>query len=229
MRGKRVEGKPEEPGGLKRGARSKQSARGSVSKGPAKSGGRFASAPSQVRIIGGLWKRTPLAVADAPGLRPSPDRVRETLFNWLAHFVPDFGPVRGLDLFAGTGALGFELASRGASQVTLVERNVTVAAQLERTRQKLGAAAIRVVTGDAFAYARSAGAASFDVVFLDPPFDSKLLAPALDEATRLLADAGLIYAESGSPLEPLDLAARGLHAVRTGRAGHVHFHLLQKA
>ncbi len=85
-----------------------------------------------VRIIGGQWKRTPLAVVDAPGLRPSPDRVRETVFNWLAHFIPDLSSVSGLDLFAGTGVLGFELASRGAARVTLVERNPTLEAQLQR-------------------------------------------------------------------------------------------------
>ena len=80
-------------------------------------------APRQVRIIGGLWKRTPLPVANVTGLRPTPDRVRETLFNWLHHLRPNLDDVAGLDLFAGTGALGFELASRGARSVTLVESN----------------------------------------------------------------------------------------------------------
>ena len=134
MRGKRVEGKPVEPGGQRREARSTRPGEASVSKGSSRPGGRFASAPAQVRIIGGQWKRTPLPVFEAPGLRPSPDRVRETVFNWLAHFIPDFPCVCGLDLFAGTGALGFELASRGAARVTLVERNPALAAQLQRTR-----------------------------------------------------------------------------------------------
>src|SRR5512135_3417737 len=105
MRGKRVEGKPVEPGARRLGAHETRQGGASVSKGP-RGAGRFAAAPARVRIIGGQWKRTPLPVADAPGLRPSPDRVRETAFNWLAHLVPDLAGVRGLDLFAGTGALG---------------------------------------------------------------------------------------------------------------------------
>ncbi len=86
-------------------------------------GNRLRGAPRQVRIIGGQWKRTPLPVPDVVGLRPTPDRVRETLFNWLQHLLPDSSSLRGLDLFAGTGALGFELASRGARYVLLVESN----------------------------------------------------------------------------------------------------------
>lgn len=182
-----------------------------------------------MRIIGGLWKRTPLPVADAPGLRPTPDRVRETVFNWLAHLLPDPGAARGLDLFAGTGALGFELASRGAAAVTLVERNAGVVARLEQTRHKLGADRVDIVCSDALAFARAAADGRYDVVFLDPPFDSKLLAPALGEAARLVAPGGLVYAEAGDPLDAAAAADLGLRIVRTGRAGHVHFQLLLKA
>lgn len=190
---------------------------------------RFAGAPAQVRIIGGRWKRTPLPVASAPGLRPSPDRVRETVFNWIAHLVPDLTAVRGLDLFAGTGALGFELASRGAAEVVLVERNAAVAAQLERTRQKLAADAVRIVVGDALAIVRTFPERSFEIVFLDPPFDSDLLGPAIDAAARLVTDTGLVYVESGAPL-PADAPMHcGLQVVRASRAGQVHFHLLQRA
>lgn len=186
-------------------------------------------APASVRIIGGQWKRTPLAVIDAPGLRPSPDRVRETLFNWLAHVTPDFSAVSGLDLFAGTGALGFELASRGAASVTLVERNPALEAQLRRTKQKLAADSVAIVRGEALAFARNAREQSFDVVFLDPPFDSDLLEPALRAAARLVSAEGSIYAESGAPLDEEAAAACGLRIVRAGRAGQVHFHLLQRA
>ena len=228
MRGKR-EGKPAEPGGPQRARRTARPGAASVSKGPSRAGGRFAGAPAQVRIIGGQWKRTPLAVVDAPGLRPSPDRVRETVFNWLAHFIPDPSSVSGLDLFAGTGVLGFELASRGAAHVTLVERNPELEAQLQRTKGKLGADAVTIVRGDALAYARSAREQSFDVVFLDPPFDTELLGPALKAAARLLSTDGLIYAESGAPLDEDGAAECGLRIVRAGRAGHVHFHLLQRA
>jgi 16S rRNA (guanine(966)-N(2))-methyltransferase RsmD len=182
-----------------------------------------------VRIIGGRWKRTPLPVADAPGLRPTPDRVRETLFNWLAHQVPDLSPVRGLDLFAGTGALGFELASRGAAQVTLVERSPALAAELERTRAKLGADHVRIVRGDALSVARSLGDASFDVIFLDPPFDDGVLPAALDACVRLLRADGVIYVEHRGDLLPDTVAALGLTALRASRAGQVRFALLQRA
>jgi 16S rRNA (guanine(966)-N(2))-methyltransferase RsmD len=201
----------------------------SVSKGLSRPGGRFAGAPASVRIIGGQWKRTPLAVVDAPGLRPSPDRVRETLFNWLAHLVPDLSSVRGLDLFAGTGVLGFELASRGAARVTLVERNATLEAELQRMKRKLGADTVTVVRADALAFAGDAREQSFDVVFLDPPFDSHLLEPALRAAARLVSAGGLVYAESGAPLAEETVAACGLRIARAQRAGQVHFHLLQRA
>jgi 16S rRNA (guanine966-N2)-methyltransferase len=186
------------------------------------------NAPRQVRIIGGAWKRTPLPVANAAGLRPTPDRVRETLFNWLAHLMPEMDGVRGLDLFAGTGALGFELASRGAQKVTLVEQNPALLAQLARIKQKLSATQVELVAGDALATARRWPDASFDLVFLDPPFDSPLLAPALAEAARLACPGGLIYVESGAPPDELALTSRGLEIVRSGRAGRVFFHLLRR-
>jgi 16S rRNA (guanine(966)-N(2))-methyltransferase RsmD len=201
----------------------------SVSKGASRSGERFARAPASVRIIGGQWKRTPLAVVDAPGLRPSPDRVRETVFNWLSHFMPDLSSVSGLDLFAGTGVLGFELASRGAARVTLVERNPALEAQLQRLKGKLGADTVTIVHGDALAFAANARERSFDVLFLDPPFDSDLLEPALRAAAKLVSAEGLVYAESGAPLDDEACAACGLRIVRAGRAGQVHFGLLQRA
>jgi 16S rRNA (guanine966-N2)-methyltransferase len=228
MRGKRVEGKPVEPGAQRRAAHEIRQGAASVSKGP-RGAGRVTGARARVRIIGGQWKRTLLPVADAPGLRPSPDRVRETAFNWLAHLVPDLTVVRGLDLFAGTGALGFELASRGAASVTLVERSAPLAAQLLGTKRKLDAGAVTVVAGDALAFARSAPDRSFDVVFLDPPFDSDLLRPSLLEAARLLTAEGFVYAESGAELDAEAVARAGLRVVRAGRAGQVRFHLLQRA
>jgi len=187
------------------------------------------NAPRQVRIIGGAWKRTPLPVANVAGLRPTPDRVRETLFNWLAHLKPEMDVVRGLDLFAGTGALGFELASRGARHVTLVEQNPALLAQLARVKQRLSATQVELVPGDALATARRWPDASFDLVFLDPPFDSPLLAPALVEAARLTCPDGLIYVESAAALDESAMASRGLEIVRSGRAGRVFFHLLCRA
>jgi 16S rRNA (guanine(966)-N(2))-methyltransferase RsmD len=228
MQGKRVEGKPVDAGRQRRDAQSTRAGAGSVSKGSQPSA-QFAGAPAQVRIIGGRWKRTLLPVTKAPGLRPSPDRVRETAFNWIAHFIADFAGVRGLDLFAGTGALGFELASRGAADVILVERNAAAARQLERIRHKLAADSVHIVVGDALAFVRSAAERSFDVVFLDPPFEADLLGPAIEAAARLVTAHGLVYVESGAPL-PAETASRcGLQLVRESRAGQVHFHLLQKA
>ena len=187
----------------------------------------FARAPRQVRIIGGTWRRTPIPVADVPGLRPSPDRVRQTLFDWLAHLRADTRALCGLDLFAGTGALGFELASRGADRVVLVERQPLLLQLLRALQTKLDAQQVEIVAGDALAVAAGLPRSSFDVVFLDPPFGAGLLWPAVDAACRLLADGGLIYAESELPITPADAAVHGLDVVRSARAGRVCFHLLQ--
>jgi len=180
-----------------------------------------------VRIIGGAWKRTPIPVADAPGLRPSPDRVRETLFNWLAHLRPDTASLRGLDLFAGAGALGFELASRGAAKVVLVERQTQLLRQLRALKERLDAAQVEIVAGEAFAVTARLPRAGFDLVFLDPPFGAGLLWPAIEASIPLLAAGGLIYAESDAPITPADADMRGLDIVRAARAGRVCFHLLQ--
>jgi 16S rRNA (guanine(966)-N(2))-methyltransferase RsmD len=188
---------------------------------------KAARPPQQVRIIGGAWRRTPIPVADVPGLRPSPDRVRETLFNWLAHLRPDLRPLRGLDLFAGTGALGFELASRGAVRVVLVERQPQLLQLLRALQARLGAAQIEIVAGDALAVAAGLPRSSFDVAFLDPPFGAGLLWPAVDAVRPLMSDGGLIYAESDTPITAADAAAHDLQLVRAARAGRVCFHLLQ--
>lgn len=185
------------------------------------------TAPKRVCIIGGVWKRTPLPVADATGLRPTPDRVRETLFNWIEHLVPDLEAVRAVDLFAGTGALGFELASRGAQRVTLIENNRQLVEHLAQTKQRLGADQIDIVAGDALSAAARWPAASFEIVFIDPPFDSSLLGAALAAAVRLLSPAGLIYAESSMPLPESLLAQHRLQLLRASRAGRVYFHLLR--
>lgn len=195
---------------------------GSAAGGPA-----FAHAPHAVRIIGGRYKRTPIPVIDAPGLRPTPDRVRETLFNWIAHLRPDIDALRGLDLFAGTGALGFELASRGAAHVTLVEHDRRQLAALHALRDKLGAAQIEIMAGDAFAIAATLPAAGFDLVFLDPPFDRPLLEPALAAVRRLIAPGGLAYAESGAEVPTQSINRLGFDLVRADQAGKVFFCLLR--
>ena len=191
---------------------------------------RHARAPQRVRIIGGRFKRTPLPVADAPGLRPTPDRVRETLFNWLAHLRPDPVALRGLDAFAGTGALGFELASRGAARVLMIERAAPLAAQLRAMRDKLGADGVDVRHGDALVLLRDLAARGerFDLVFLDPPFGAGLHAPALAAALPLLAPHGLVYVESDAAQDVL-AASHGLLPVRALKAGQVHAQLFARA
>lgn len=181
-----------------------------------------------LRIIGGTYRRTRIPVASVAGLRPTPDRVRETLFNWIAHLRPDLSRTRGLDLFAGAGGLGFELASRGAAQVTLVERDPRLLANLRALRERLHAASVRVVAGDAFAVAAQWPAASFDLILLDPPFDADLNDAALAVAQRLLAPDGLVYLECAAPLAAAQAAAAGFEIICAARAGRVHFHLLRR-
>src|SRR5262245_8095139 len=155
-------------------------------------------APHTIRIIGGDWKRTPLPVIDLDGLRPTPDRVRETLFNWLGQRLDG---QRCLDLFAGSGALGFEAASRGAARVLMVERNARAAGQLRANQAKLDARAIEIAEADALRLAASLAPGSFDVVFLDPPFGENLLDRALELTAPLVAAGGFLYVEAGTALD----------------------------
>ena len=178
----------------------------------------------EVRIIGGQWKRTKLAVADKAGLRPTPDRVRETLFNWLGQ---DLMGWRCIDAFAGTGALGFEAASRGAREVTLVEQDTALVAQLKRVQLQLQASTTQIVRGDGVAALRQCAAASMDAVFLDPPFDSVLLEAALQAAVRALAPDGFVYLEAPILWGQAQLDPMGLTLYRHLKAGAVHAHLLR--
>ena len=186
---------------------------------------RRPSPPREVRIIGGQWKRSKLPVADLPGLRPTPDRVRVTLFNWLGH---DLSGWRCLDAFAGSGALGFEAASRGAAQVVLIERDHKLAASLEQTRQRLKATSLRVDNAEALGWMARCPPASFELVFVDPPFDSKLLEPAVGAAARLLVPGGFVYIEAAHALALDAPCLRDLTVHRQGAAGAVHFQLATK-
>ena len=134
---------------------------------PAKPKRTAAPQSHEVRLIGGQWKRTKLKVFDKPGLRPTPDRVRETLFNWLGQ---DLGGWRCIDVFAGTGALGFEAASRGAAEVRMVEHDSALVEQLKRIQVQLQASMTQIVRGDGVAALRQLDAGCMDVIFLDPPF-----------------------------------------------------------
>ena len=179
----------------------------------------------EVRIIGGLWKRTKLAVADRPGLRPTPDRVRETLFNWLGQ---DLTGWRCIDAFAGTGAIGFEAASRGAKVVTLVEQDSALVAQLKRIQTQLQASATQIVRGDGVAALKHVDAGSMDAVFIDPPFDSVLFEPAVQAAGRAVAPDGFVYLEAPVLWTDAQLEPWGLKVHRHLKAGAVHAHLLKK-
>jgi 16S rRNA (guanine(966)-N(2))-methyltransferase RsmD len=186
------------------------------------------AAPGFVRIIGGLWKRSKLAVPVRPGLRPTPDRVRETLFNWLGQ---DLSGLRCLDAFAGSGALGFEAASRGAAQVLLCELDPGLVAGLRANAERLKAAQIRIQRGDAIAALQGASRAAWEVVFLDPPFgedgNEPLFRQALQAAVPLLAPQGCIYLEAPRAWADEELQALGLRCSRHGKAGMVHYHLLE--
>lgn len=179
----------------------------------------------EIRIIGGAWKRTRLPVAQRPGLRPTPDRVRETLFNWLGQ---DLSGWRCLDAFAGTGALGFEAASRGAASVQLVESDAALVAQLHTLQQRLQATTMRVQRGDGVAALKQAAPASLDLVLLDPPFDSDFFTPALQAAAQAVAADGFIYLEAPRAWTDEELAAWGLAVHRHLKAGAVHAHLLRR-
>ncbi len=193
--------------------------------------------PKQVRIIGGAWKRSTLPVLDALGLRPTPDRVRETVFNWVNHlWNGNWQNAACLDLFAGSGALGFEAASRGARSVTMIDSHSPVVRQLEVVKDKLKAENVTILRADAVATAHnlSLRGQRYDLVFLDPPYQQDLLSKSLPLCIHLLADGGLVYAESGAPLpfEPEDGSAMPdwlspWEQVRADKAGGVFFHLLK--
>jgi 16S rRNA (guanine966-N2)-methyltransferase len=180
----------------------------------------------EVRIIGGLWRRTKLKVADKPGLRPTPDRVRETVFNWLGQ---DLSGLRCLDAFAGTGVLGFEAASRGAASVQLVELNSALVDDLKKIQIQLQASAVQVLRGDGVAALRQAAPASLDVVFIDPPFDAPLFEPALGACARAMAPEGLVYLEAPTRWTDEMVSPMGLVVHRYLKAGAVHAHLLKMA
>jgi len=171
-----------------------------------------------VRIVGGTFRGRQLAVPEGAELRPTPDRVRETLFNWLGQRLDG---AQCLDLYAGSGALGFEAASRGAARVVLVERDRRALVGLRRAREALGADAVEVVAGDAEAYLASGGE-RFDVVFLDPPFRQNADAALLGRLVPRLQAGARVYLEAARPVE----VAPPWRELKRARAGQVSFQLL---
>jgi 16S rRNA (guanine966-N2)-methyltransferase len=173
-----------------------------------------------LRIIGGRYRSRRLRVPARPGLRPTPDRVRETLFNWLGQALDGLAC---LDLYAGSGALGFEAASRGAECVVMVEKDRAALAELERNRAALGATQVEIVRGDAVAYlAREQR--RFDLVFLDPPFRQNALPAILEALPARLAARARVYVEAEAALDALP----PWRELKRGKAGQVTFQLLQR-
>jgi 16S rRNA (guanine(966)-N(2))-methyltransferase RsmD len=188
------------------------------------------AAPQRVRLIGGRWRRSLLPVIDAPGLRPTPDRVRETLFNWLGQ---DLTGLVCADLFAGTGALGLEAASRGAAVVHLAETAPAARRALQAAIDRLGAAEqVRLHAGDALGLLQRLRAAGvhLDLVFVDPPFRQDLLAGVLPVLAPLLNPAAAwVYVESEAALDEAqvrDWLGPDARIARRAAAGQVHYHLL---
>lgn len=192
-------------------------------------------APGQLRIVGGQFKRTPLPIAAVEGLRPTPERLRETLFNWLG---ADLSGWRCLDVFAGTGALGFEAASRGAAWVLLNELNPQAHAQLQKnaallqSRQGAEGLRLQVQRQDALAWLQKppldAAQTGADVVFLDPPFaQSHLYEASLGLLRPWLRPHAFVYLEADAAWPAERLAGLGWQLLKHSRVGAVHGHLLQ--
>ena len=179
-------------------------------------------APNRLRIIGGRWRGSRIVFPPLAAIRPSPDRVRETLFNWLQQ--PIVG-ARCLDLFAGSGALGLEALSRGAAHVTFVDREPQVGRHLSQTLERLGSRDATVVVEDAQRFL-SRPPQSFDIVFLDPPFDSAVLEQVGGRLQAWLAPDAYIYVESPADRSLATLPAHW-RIQRTKRAGQVGYHLLR--
>ena len=186
-----------------------------------KRSGRSIAKPGRIRIIGGEYRGRRIAVPERSDLRPTPDRVRETLFNWLGQTLEEKSC---LDLFAGSGALGFEAASRGAARVVMVENDRGAFVNLERTLALIRAPQIDLVFGDAFAYLDRSGE-RFDVVFLDPPFRQNALPALLERLPPRLAPGARVYVEAAVPLEP----AQAWRELRRARAGQVSYQLLERS
>ncbi|WP_455217704.1 16S rRNA (guanine(966)-N(2))-methyltransferase RsmD [Kaarinaea lacus] len=179
----------------------------------------------QLRIIGGEYRGRKLVFPDVPGLRPTPDRVRETLFNWL---MPVIQGARCLDLFAGSGALGLEALSRGASRVVLVDEHAGVIKQLRDNKQILRADNVHIVQADGLAYLNTEHGA-FDIVFLDPPYRADLLPRCIKqlEDRGWLAGHAWIYLEAPAT-DTLPAVPETWQLYRSKKAGQVGYHLFQR-
>ncbi len=176
--------------------------------------------PNRVRIIGGAWRSRLVSFPGVEGLRPSPDRVRETLFNWLGQ---DLSGLTCLDLYAGSGVLGFEALSRGATAVVMVERHPAVAKALRESAESLKATNAKIVNADAIEFARRSDA-RFDVIFIDPPYNLNAQLAAIASVDSLLRAGCRVYVEGDSGYAP----PTGWNFEKRSRAGKVHFCILRR-
>ncbi|HEY0268244.1 MAG TPA: 16S rRNA (guanine(966)-N(2))-methyltransferase RsmD [Methyloradius sp.] len=177
------------------------------------------SANNKVKIGGGEWRSRLLAFPDQPGLRPTPDRVRQTLFNWLGQ---DLQGLLCLDLFSGTGVMGFEALSRGAEKVVMVEKSILAYQSLRQNKQLLNAEHANILNMDAMQFLAQ-NSSSFDVIFLDPPYNQGWLTKLLPAIRSHLKPDGVIYAEAEFAIEDEE----DWQVVKHGKAGNVFYHLLK--
>ncbi len=181
---------------------------------------------SQVRIIGGKWRSRKITFSIAAGIRPTPDRIRETIFNWL---MPVIRGARCLDLFAGTGALGFEALSRGAESVVMLDQSLVVIKSLRENAENLNAENCRVIHATVPNSVPVLTPPAFGIIFLDPPFNQNLIAPVAQwlEENRILTPEAFIYIEAEKTLSPLPVPTNW-ELYRSKQAGNVGYHLLKR-
>jgi 16S rRNA (guanine(966)-N(2))-methyltransferase RsmD len=185
---------------------------------------------NSVRINAGTWRSRLIKFPDAEGLRPSPERVRQTLFNWLGQ---DLSGLHCLDLFAGTGVMGFEALSRGASAVTMVEKSSLACAALHANKTLLNAAAASIVHQDALQFLAQ-NSQSYQLIFLDPPYNKAWLAQVMPQLASCLHDDGRLYVEAEFALDEAKQAdsqpfLAGWQVLKQSKAGNVFYHLLKLA
>lgn len=182
---------------------------------------------NQVRIIAGKWRGRRISFPNVEGLRPTPDRVRETLFNWLSHVIVD---AHCLDLFAGSGILSLEALSRGASQVLSIEKNAKAVSAMNDAAQLLSIESDKwnVILGDALTWLQQKAALTFDVVFLDPPYSLELLPVCIKHLSEngWLKPESWVYFEHNYPLDE-NVLPENWHLIKSKRAGHVYYYLVQ--
>jgi 16S rRNA (guanine966-N2)-methyltransferase len=180
-----------------------------------------------VRIIAGKWRSRKITFPDKQDIRPTPDRVRETLFNWLA---PTIVGGKCLDLFSGSGALGFEALSRGAAKVVMTDASSTVIKKINENAKILGATNLTVILGNIPKDLSLIPKDIFDIVFIDPPYHKNLVKPTCDELEKsgLLADDALIYIETENSVEIKNVIPEGWEILKSKGAGQVSYNLIQR-